>query len=234
MSEREFPVNFVPFCGSYFRAREIYNEGGLVAMLSMGFRKLISPAVQVGSVYFLECDLRAGLPKVRPVAGIIAREAFRADIDLLDGTENAGARKADAIERFRKGDRWFVGIEPATGKLTNYRWVTTSHELIPELGRHLCPAAGDAFVYALYTVPEYRRRGIDSFTRHHTYNVLHHTYGITRVIATIFDDNHVSMKASRHFLKKISRVWYVTFRGCRPRLIMRSNSKMPRLALHFS
>ena len=211
------------------RGLEIFRERGLVAMLSMGFRKLVSPVVEIGSVYFLECDLRAELPKVRPVPGIIAREAFLSEIDLLDETENAHARKADAIERFNKGDRWFVGIEASTGKLTNYRWATTTYELIPELGRYLLPKPGEAFVYALYTLPGFRRRGIDSVTRHYTYEVLYRTGGIDRVIATIFDDNPISRRASRSFLKQISRVWYVTVRGCRTRLVMWPNPKMPAL-----
>jgi GNAT superfamily N-acetyltransferase len=212
------------------RAREIFQERGLWAMLVMGFRKAVSPVVTIGSVYFFECDLRAGLPQVRPVPGIVAREAFISEIDLLDGTENADARKADALERFKRGDRWFVGIDARNGKLTNYRWVTTAWELIPELGRNVRPKAGEAFVYALYTLPEYRRRGIDSFTRQYTYDLLYRTSGITRILATIFDDNQASFRASRLFLKKIGRVWYVTFRGCRPWILVWPNPQMPDLA----
>jgi GNAT superfamily N-acetyltransferase len=212
------------------RAQEIFQERGPWAMAVMAFRKAISPVAETGSVYFFECDLRAELPRVRPIAGIIAREAFLADVHLLDGTENAHARKADAIDRFKRGDRWFVGIDAGNGKLTNYRWVTTTWELIPELQRNIMPKAGEAFVYALYTVPEYRRRGIDSYTRQYTYDVLHRQYGINRVLATIFDDNKTSMIASRKFLTLIDRVWYVTVRGCRTRIFVRENPKMPTLA----
>jgi hypothetical protein len=197
----------------------------------MAFRKIISPVAQTGSVYFYECDLSARLPEVRPVPGIVAREAFPEDIDLLDGTENAHDRKSDAIDRFKRGDRWFVGIDESNGKLTNYRWASTTWELIPELQRNIMPKPGEAFVYALYTVPEYRRRGIDSFTRQYTYKVLFEKYGVTRVLATIFDDNKTSMIASRKFLTPLSRVWYVTFRGRRTRIfISPPNPKMPTLA----
>jgi GNAT superfamily N-acetyltransferase len=217
----------------FSRAQEIFQERGLWATLVMAFRKLVSPVAQIGSVYFFECDLRAPLPRVREIPGIIPREAFLADIDLLDGTENAAARKADGIDRFKRGDRWFVGIDAANGKLTNYRWVTTTWELIPELQRNIMPKPGEAFVYALYTVPEYRRRGIDSFTRQYTYDVLYRNYGITRVLATIFDDNKTSLIASRKFLTKIDRVWYITIRGFHTRIFVAPNPGMPTLAPAF-
>lgn len=212
------------------KAWQFLRESGVMTTLGLTLRKLISPIADVGIVYFFECDLRAGLPRVRPVPGIIAREAFLGDIHLLDGTENASARKADAVERFRKGDRWFVGIDAATGKLANYRWVTTTWEFVPEIQRNVVPEPGEVFVYALYTVPEYRKRGIDSFTRQYTYDLLYRTSGITRVIATIFAGNTANLRASRRFLKKIGRVWYVTPRGGRTLMFMWPNRKMPTLA----
>ena len=101
------------------------------------------------------------------------------------------------FQRFARGDRWFVGIDASNGRLANYRWVTTAWELIPELGRNVVPQPGETFIYALYTLPEYRRRGIDSFTRQYTYDLLHRTSGIRRVLASIFDDNKASFRASR-------------------------------------
>lgn len=212
------------------KAWRFLRERGLITTLGLAVRKFISSVADVGVVYFFECDLRAGLPQVRPIPGIIAREAFLGDVDLLDGTENASARKADAIERFRKGDRWFVGIDAATGKLTNYRWVTTTWELIPELQLNILPKPGEAYIYALYTLPEYRKRGIDSFTRQYTYDLLYRTSGITRIIAYICAGNTANLRASRRFLKKIGRVWYVSVRGRRTQLFMRPNRKMPTLA----
>ena len=198
-------------------------------VFSMALKKMIAPVAQAGSIYFLDCDLRIGLPQVRPIEGITAREAFLSDLHLLDGTERAAKRKNDAIERFKRGDRWFIGIETATGKLTNYRWVTTAWEFIPELERNVAPERGDAFVYGLYTAPEYRRRGIDSFTRQYTYDVLVRTSGITRIVATIFAENYVSLKASRQFLKKIGRVWYLSILGRPPFVLGWPNSKLPPL-----
>ena len=212
------------------RALELLRERDIPATLWLGLRKFASPIAEIGIVHFFECDLRAGLPTVRPIPGIIAREAFLSDIQLLDGTENASERKADAIERFRNGDRWFVGIDAANGKLTNYRWVASAPTLIPELRSNIVPGPGEVFVYALYTVPEYRRKGIDSFTRHYTYDLLHRTSGVNKVIATIFAGNYASFKASRQFLKEIGRVWYATIRGRRTRLFIWPNPRMPILA----
>ena len=68
-------------------------------------------------------------------------------------SENDTEKKRDAIARFKRGDRWFVGVDSATGKLANFRWVTTAWELIPELERNIVPGPGQAFVYALCTGP---------------------------------------------------------------------------------
>lgn len=216
------------------RVNELWREFGLRATIGLGIKKVISPVARLGSVYVLQCDLRAELPQVKPVAGIIAREAFPDELHLLDGIENGMEKKRDAIERFKRGDRWFVGLDAANGKLTNFRWVTSAWELIPELERNIVPGSGEVFVYALYTVPEYRRRGIDSFTRHHTYELLHRTSGINTVLATIFAENTVSQRAGKRFLKKIGRVWYCSVLGRRTQVFWWPTRNMPKLAPAYS
>ncbi len=211
------------------RAQELYRQFGLRATLGLALKKLLSPVVRAGSLFLMECDLTAGPPEIKTLPGFVAREAFLEDIDLLDQVENGADAKRDAIERFKRGDRWFVGIDGANGKLTNFRWSTTAWELVPELERNVVPKPGEAFVYALYTAPEYRRRGIDSFTRRYSYNVLYQS-GVQRILATIFAENTVSMKAGKRYLKKIGRVWYVSILGHRTRVFWWPNSKMPTLA----
>ncbi len=212
-----------------FRARELHRKFGLRVTIGLALKKLISPVARLGSVYLMECDLRAGLPAVELVQGIIAREAFVEDIDLLDGISGNPGKNRDTIERFKRGDRWFVGIDSSTGKIVNCRWVTTAWELIPELEHKIVPKPGEAFIYGLYTAPGYRRRGIDSFTRQYTYDLLYRTSGITTVLATIFAENTVSLKAGRKFLKKIGRIWYISVLGGRTRVFWWPNPKMPRL-----
>jgi hypothetical protein len=213
-----------------FRGKELWREFGLRATIGLAFKKLLLPVVRVGSVYLMECDLATGLPEVKPVSGIIAREAFLDDIHLLDGIENGAKRKLDAIERLRRGQRWFIAVDASSGKLANSRWVATAWELIPELERNLILKPDQAFVYDLYTPPEYRRRGIDSFTRQFTYNYLYRRAGISTVLAHIRAENTVSIKAGRKFLKKIGRVWYLCVLGRRTRVFWLPNPKMPTLA----
>src|SRR5882672_7995068 len=114
-----------PLLQSIFRGRELWREFGVRATIGLALKKVISPVARAGSLYLMECDLPAGLPRVKPVSGIIAREGFMEDIDLLDGIENGMERKRDAIDRFKRGDRWFIGVDSTNGKLTNFRWVTT-------------------------------------------------------------------------------------------------------------
>ena len=209
------------------RGQELWREFGVRATTGLLLKKVVSPVARIGSVYLMECDLAAGLPKVKPVPGILAREAFMEDIDLLDGMENGSEKKRDALDRFKRGDRWFVGIDITNGKLATFRWVTTAWELIPELERNIVPGPGQAFVYALYTAPEYRRRGIDSFTRQYTYDLLYRTSGIHTVLATIFAENTVSLKAGRKFLKKVGRIWYLSIQGGPTHVFWWPNPKMP-------
>jgi hypothetical protein len=210
------------------RAKQLFREPIDIA-LWRALRKLASPVAEIGIVHFFECDLRIGLPQVRPIPGVIPREAFESDLHLLDGIENDFQRKADALERFRRGDRWFVGIDQSNGKLTNYRWVASVPTLIPELQSNIVPRPGEVFIYALYTVPEYRRLGIDSFTRRYTYDLLYRTSGVEKVLATIFAGNHASLRASRHFLKEIGRVSYITLHRGGTHLIKSRNPNMPTL-----
>jgi len=212
-----------------FRAHELHRKFGLRATIGLALKKLISPVARVGSVYLMECDLRVGLPAVEPVSGIIAREAFVEDISLIDGIRDDPKKNRNTIERFKRGDRWFVGIDSSTGKIVNCRWATTAWELIPELEHKIVPKPGEAFIYGLYTAPGYRRRGIDSFTRQYTYDLLYRTSGITTVLATIFAENTVSLKAGRKFLKKIGRIWYISMLGGRTRVFWWPNARMPRL-----
>jgi GNAT superfamily N-acetyltransferase len=185
-------------------------------------RKMVRPLVKTGSLVFTECDLLGPLPERRPAQGIIVREATAADVSLFED------RKL-FCERMDAGHRCFMGIEEATGKLTNYRWVNTSAAYIPELNRYLMLKRGDVYVYDLNTLPEFRRRGIDAYTRQYTYTHLRDV-GYSRLYAYIHGDNHASLRASRHFLKPICRIWYMQIRGCDPIMIGGWNRGAPELS----
>jgi hypothetical protein len=188
--------------------RRAFADGGAKIVVTRSLRKLVRPAVRVGSLVFIERDLTQPFPGAKPVTGIIAREGTIDDSPLFPDPELA--RK-----RFSKDQRCFMGIEETTGKLANYRWVTTSAAYIPELDRHLILGPTDVYIYDLNTLPEFRKRGIDGFTRRYTYSCLRDT-GYTRVYAYIHGDNHASLQASRHLLRRIGRIWYVQPRGCAP------------------
>src|SRR5262249_44724223 len=153
------------------------------------------------SLVFIECDLQKPMPERRVIPGITVREATANDVSLFTEHELF-------LKRFHDGHRCFMGIEEATGKLTNYRWVTTSASYIPELRRFLMLRPTEVYVYDLKTLPEFRRRGIDSYTRHCIYSHLRDT-GYTKVYAYIHGDNLPSIKASQILLRIVGRVWYV-------------------------
>jgi hypothetical protein len=80
----------------------------------------------------------------------------------------------------------------------------------------------------LNTLPEFRRRGIDAYTRHFTYSHLRDT-GYKRILAYIRGDNEPSLKASRYLLTPICRIRYIQFRGGQPIMFGRRNRRLPEL-----
>jgi ribosomal protein S18 acetylase RimI-like enzyme len=210
--------------------RRVRKEGGMKAAASLAIRKVLSPVARVGSLYFLQRDLSMPMPPLKPVEGIVVREATLQDIHLLDSVENAAVRKEQASERLQRGDLWFVGIEKKTGRLTNYRWASLTSGFIPELNRELILNPGEAYVYDLETLPQFRRRGIESLTRQYSYSRLFQRYGIHRIIVYVLAENHASLQAGRQYLTPIVRAFYVQFRSKVYAFVPRS-LEMPRLEL---
>ena len=185
--------------------RGLYREGGIKAVIVRSVKKLMSPVISVGILIFVECDLRKPLPRKAALAGVLEREAVLADASLFENPQIF-------IERLCAGKRCFIGIDSATGKLANYRWIATWSEYIPEIDRDIVLGPGEVYSYDLRTLPEFRRQGIDSYTRNRTYQRLR-DQGFRKVYAYIRADNFPMLKSSRPLLKPIGRVWYVRFRG---------------------
>jgi ribosomal protein S18 acetylase RimI-like enzyme len=194
-------------------------QGGPKVLLTRSLRKIVRPAVRIGTLVFIECDLRKPLPERRVVPGIRVREATIADAAMFEDSRLF-------LKRMSQGQRCFMGIEETTGKLTNYRWINTSAAYIPELKRYLILKPGETYVYDLNTLPEFRRRGIDSYTRHYTYSYLR-DQGYTKVYAYIHGDNQPSLNASRGFLTPAARVRYIQLRGCEPMILGRQRNRFP-------
>jgi hypothetical protein len=185
-----------------------WNEGGPKAVLVRSCKKLVRPTCSIGTLVFKQCDLREPLPERRAIHGIVLREAALSDANLFENREIF-------IDRMKSGNRCFMGIEEATGKLTNYRWLNTTAAHVPEIDRHLRLEPGEAYIYDLNTLPEFRRRGIDGYTRQCIYSYLRDC-GFMKVVAYIHGDNYVSLRASRDFLKPMGVIRYIWPRGGKP------------------
>src|SRR5215472_4468205 len=201
--------------------RRSFVEGGVKAVLTRGLKKLVRPAFEIGSLVFIEADLSKPFPELRPVPGIVAREATIDDVRLFEDQRLF-------LKRFNDGDRCFLGIEEETGRLANYRWINTSAAFIPELDRYLILKPGEAYAYDLNTLPEFRKRGIDAFTRHYTYGYIR-DIGYKTMLAYIHGDNQPSLHASRRMLKPIGRVRFIQLRGQEPIVIGGTGPGMPEL-----
>src|SRR5436190_11378677 len=99
---------------------KVYRTQGVSAVAALGLRMIIRPFAQAGSLYFLERDLSCPMPAREPVTTIVAREGTLADVHLLDTMPDAARHKNQAIDRLRRGDHWFVGIDRTTGRLANH------------------------------------------------------------------------------------------------------------------
>jgi hypothetical protein len=197
-------------------------EGGPKTLFTRSLRKLVRPAVKIGALVFSECDLREPMPERQVIPGITVREATVNDAHLFSDRDVF-------FQHMKEGSRCFMGIEDATGKLTNYRWINTSAAYVPELKRYMLFRPNEAYAYDLNTLPEFRRRGIDRYTRHCTYSYLR-DHGYTKLFAYIHGDNYASLQASRHLLRPIGRVWYIKIRGCNPIMIGGRKRGLPQLS----
>ena len=206
--------------------REVYRGAGLSGLVLRATAKLLRPLVEIGSLVFFECDLRVPLPTVPPVGGIQFTELTLDDLHLF---EPAGPRPVErARERFQRGERCFAGIETGTGRLVNYRWMTAVAGYIPEIDRYLSLRTGEAYIYDLETLPEFRNRGIDSYLRYLTYSQLQQR-GFTRVYAYVLGENYISLKSVRRLLKRSGRIWYVRSRGGSSHYLVEPGSHLPEL-----
>ena len=199
----------------------VYREGGIKTVILRSVKKLMLPVISAGSLIFVECDLRKPLAQKPNLPEILAREAALADAGLFENRELF-------LERVRAGKRCFIGIDAATGKLANYRWVATFTEYILEIDRYIVLGPGEVYSYDLRTLPEFRRRGIDNYTRHETYQRLR-DQGFRKVYAYVRADNYPMRKSSRSLLKPLGRVWYVRFRGSRCFVFGAGRNGLPKL-----
>jgi hypothetical protein len=196
-----------------------WREGGPKVVFTRSLKKLVRPAVTIGTLVFTECDLRKPMPERRVIPGFEVREATIEDVDLFE-------ERDVFLQRLQAGRRCFIAIEEATRRLANRRWVNTSAAYIPELKRYFMLRPGEAYVYDLKTMPEFRRRGVDALNRHYTYSYLRDT-GHIRIYAYIHGDNYPSLRASRHFLEPMGRIRYAQLRGCEPMMIGRLEGDFP-------
>src|SRR5262245_52149701 len=101
-----------------------FMDGGPNTCFALSLTVVLRPAVSTGTLVFSECDLREPMPERQVIPGITVREATVNDAHLFSDRDVF-------FQHMEEGSRCFMGIEDATGKLTNYRWVNTSAAYVP-------------------------------------------------------------------------------------------------------
>jgi ribosomal protein S18 acetylase RimI-like enzyme len=207
----------------------IYQDRGVKTLTVQGIKKILAPNVRIGSICFFERDLRAPMPPLAPLEGIELREGSLSDIGLLHCLADARHQKNQALIRLEAGHHWYLSIEKQSGRLANYRWASMTSAFIPEINRTILLKPGEAYLYDLYTLPEFRRRGIEAVSRQFIYEELCKRYNAPRLFVYIRPENNASLQAGRNYLTPLARVWYLQFRDGETRLFMRNNPRMPEL-----
>jgi hypothetical protein len=148
------------------RAAEIMRREGSYSLSGWILRKLISPFAEFGSVVFFVRDLEREQRFARPASGVALRPVSPSEVPRLLLRPDAGAPAVrEAVEASpRRGDRYFVAFD-GSGEAMHARWVTHERAHIPELATGFEPGAEGAYFYDGYTMPAFRRRGIDGVMR---------------------------------------------------------------------
>jgi ribosomal protein S18 acetylase RimI-like enzyme len=111
----------------------------------------------------------------------------------------------DAEKMFRSGDMCIVA--EANGEIVHWTWVTFKENYVMEMEKKIrIPNSNSAYVYAVYTVPEYRRLGIAPKAMETLLSYLHDR-GIRKVFALIHPSNFPSLRYFRKVgFKKIGMI----------------------------
>jgi SAM-dependent methyltransferase len=191
----------------YARARSAVDRRGPMRALGLGVRRLITPMVDTGTLIFFARDLTTELPAKPPPPGYQAREATPAELEAIGAGSDPGRSLESLRERFRRGHLCIVVVDDR-GRFVHTRWLTAEAAYIPESGRNLLLAPGDAYFYDGYTHRDARGRGLDGVVRCAIFHLLAGR-GYRRAISYVRSDNPVGLRAARRWQTAIGRVRYV-------------------------
>lgn len=197
--------------GLVARVRGVVGRRGARGAVEQGLRRLAAPLCETGTLVFFVRDLAAALPEAPVVPGYRARQATIGELAALREGSDPGRSTASLRERFRRGHQCFVVVDEA-GRFRHTRWVTTDPAYIPEVGRRLRLAAGDAYFYDGYTHPAARGKGLDGVVRCAIFAALA-ARGMRRAVSYVRADNPAGLRAAARWQRPVGRIRYLRLVG---------------------
>ena len=140
-------------------------------------------------------------------------ELFQPD-DFPKAAEKFMKLGIDAEKIFGPGDMCIVG--EVAGRIVHWTWFALNGNYVMEMEKRIqMPSLDSAYVYAGYTVPEYRGLRIAPKAEEEMYNHLHNR-GIKRVFGLIESSNFPSLKYHRSIgFRKIGTIRFIRILGLR-------------------
>ncbi|MEJ2086345.1 MAG: hypothetical protein P8Y44_11805, partial [Acidobacteriota bacterium] len=132
------------------------------------------------------------LSSIGPLPGVRFSALGEEDLDKLYRADPR-LPPSEARRRLRSGETCVLCW--LSGNLAHYRWECENAPEIPLAGARLRLLAGDAFNSESYTVPEFRRRGLQHITAIAAYRRLRDR-GFRRYLALVAPWNRVSLQAT--------------------------------------
>jgi GNAT superfamily N-acetyltransferase len=146
----------------------------------LGYRRLL----------LFERPLDEPVPDFAPSLAVEIARLAESELDEYLGFR-PGTEPRDVIERLRSGEMCFVARRE--GRIVSGGWIAVQNRWIDYLGCAIDMAAGDAYSYDKFTLPDYRGHGIFNAVRTHHLRQLR-AVGYRRAIVTVVPENKSSVR----------------------------------------
>jgi len=149
--------------------------------------------------------------RVRIQAKVEPEVRIAQKIDISKLAEKIGARGMN--EGIRKGHLCFIA--DMDGEILHYKWVAFDEAYVSELDRNIYFDSNSAYIYSVYTVPDYRGFGLDPKVTTKVFDYLNKK-GIEKVYILVRHNNLPSLRVIQKVgYRKMGEIRFIQVLGFR-------------------